>query len=293
MKYVTPFLLSLLLSACASSTRTEKATSAMAFEPGQPLHFKIELRPELPVFGLVDVRDQKSNQYGILYQGGSYAALVAQVAAHAVIENAMQSGASGKAQKMANEVVQDYANTIAATTEASVLSNAINSLPADVSNQFRLWSNASAFNAWTIELSPSYFIAQSQDSIVGFTSMRIYQSADDNFAARGLIAVSSPAQLRNADNSINSTAFRAAIEEINTELITMAITAANQWNQPVNQTQKTWTYYQGRSKRFERAQLVYRNCDRATLQTLRGEWMNVPLKKTSTAKCSNSGMALR
>lgn len=281
-------LLSALLIACASAPTQQVVDIEIG--PSEPLFFKFSLRPSIPVYGLIDVRDSgQGANYGLMYQGGSYASLIAQIAAHAAIESAKQSGANSRLQNEADQIVEPYQSAIDSIDEAKIWRRSISQVPRNQRKQLRIWSAAESSGRWSIELQPSYFISPDEDAILAQTEMLIHKDGmTESPAGRQLVAVSMPTLLRRENGEVDDTAFREALLQINTQLIQMAILAAQSWNDPITSDSKTWSYYQGTNKRFERASLIYKQCNRAIIQTLRADWMSVPLSRKTSSRCSQT-----
>lgn len=281
-------LLSALLIACASAPTQQLVD--VEIDPGEPLFFKFSLRPSIPVYGLIDVRDKGQDAtYGLMYQGGSYAGLIAQIATHAALESAKQSGANSRLQNEADRIVEPYQSTIDSIDEAKIWRRSISQVPRNQRNQLRIWSAADASGRWSIELQPSYFISPEEDALVAQTEMLIHKDGvTEAPAGRQLLAVSMPTTLRRENGQVDESAFQKALQQTNAQLIQMAILAARSWNKPATSDSKTWSYYQGTSKRFERASLIHKHCHRVIIQTLRTDWMSVPLSNKTPRRCSQT-----
>lgn len=243
-----------------------------------------------PLFrGQIDTSVSSQQGSAVLYPGGSAAVFLGSVLTHAAVAGSMNSAKEQKQQETANGILEPYRDAIEKVTDQFLLT-AATAEPQPFNRPLQVNSDINAHAAWVLDSAPVFEMAQDKRSISLQNQIAVYSRDDPSNVvySNTVEIVSDPVAEPDPDVYWRRP---GAISRLSANMFLQSIHLALGDIRARQQTgpEKTFSYYQGNTKRYERGQLVSEDCDRYTLKTLRGWILSVPISVDSQRSCDTAG----
>lgn len=228
----------------------------------------------------------------MLYPAPNAAGLLAAILTHGLLIGGAKQAHQDKLQSAADEVLQPYADVLAAMTNEGLLRDAL------VRQRYlapkRLVAAADAAPSdWQVETAPVFSMTGDQRALVLDNVVRVYPpGATQPSLAQTIRVVSAPLP----DDGASPEPLWLAVQgqrligesaQLAAESLDIAMTHATAPVLAADTPARTFRYREGGAERFERAQLIAQGCGRALIRTLRGWLMSIPVA-VAAADCPAS-----
>ncbi len=233
---------------------------------------------EVAVNGVVSFDTAGTGAGSMLYPAPGAVGLLAAIVTHAVIESSLKRKQRLKMQEAADEVLAPYRHTLATFSNRDVELAALSLHP--FGDRKKLDASADgAITEWRISSSPHFFLTQDQRAFIVDNAIEIYAPGSDVSAYRTSVRVVSRARYGQDLVALwtddQGSKLKKEWAYLFAESVDVALHTAARPGASAAFT--TVRYAEGGSEKMERAQLLYSECGRLVLRTLRGALMSVPV----------------
>ncbi|MGB7182088.1 MAG: hypothetical protein WA888_24470 [Burkholderiaceae bacterium] len=278
-----------MLLACASPLPTSPLVNLAAPDSGEKLgeNWAAIVGPDRPVNFTGEYRGSGTSTRGPtpLYPGHDLATFLASILTHALIQNSVTNAEQQARLNQANSILEPFADILKTLTVQELFRTAVNKAapsaivqatntqhvrPVDLVAQFTMAADKKAIYLDLIGRFKAIRAAPTEKDYLHF--VRVISKPLDS-------SESQPDKFWNNNNGI---ALQTTAQELLNIGMTLFVADANGQYQHETDKQITAGYFLGTSRRFERATLLAKQCDRQTLRTLRGWILSVPVVATAT-----------
>jgi hypothetical protein len=216
----------------------------------------------------------------IVYPAADLVSFLAAVITHGVIVESVKKGKKSKLQEAADQVLTPYQEVLAGFRPAELLQRGLGKCFSR-SRMKLVDVSEKPSGGWTIETAPAFAMTQDRSAIVLDNLILIYAAdAPSGASYRNVVRVISKTRtesdLIDFWNADQGEKLKEESANLFAESLEMALAEVS--GEPIENKNpyRTVRYYQGRTEKMERSQLVSENCERKVLKTLRGWLMSVP-----------------
>lgn len=216
--------------------------------------------------------------------GGGLVGALAAVATHAVIVNSTNSSRRSEAQVAADRILDPHKASVAEVTHGALLQAA--TAPLAVPG-IRHQATDLPAGGWVVHSVPVFSMSVGANALVleNQLSVRSVERPDDIRYQTVIRVVSAPRDPDTDAQAYWSDAREPRLQRVSLAMYTHSLrllieAASFEGKLPPH---KSVRYVQGDVTKVERGHLIRQRCGRAVLQTLRGEWMSVPMRPAPVA----------
>ena len=219
----------------------------------------------------------------MLYQipaGAGIAGLFVAMLAHGGTSEAVRQHEISRAAKAADAVLLPYQGVTQNLQQRELMRDALAQLSS--SGPRRLLENGEAVPAgWVIESVPVYSLTQDQRALVLDNAVIVRDSSAKDPVYQTIVHVVSDARPDAEPQQAWLAEEGQALKTISVQLYAHSLhivlrTLAEPPKPTISGRARTFRYFEGGKRKFERAKLLSLACARAVVQTLRGELMSIP-----------------
>ena len=235
------------------------------------------------VNGVVSFDTAGTGPGSMLYPAPGAVGLLAAIVTHGIIESSVKRKQRIKMQEDADQILLPYRATLATLSNRDVEQAALSRHPFGDRKKPDV-SVAGATPQWRINSTPHFLLTQDQRAFIVDNAIDVYAPASDVPAYRTVVRVVSRPRdeqdlvtLWTADQGSE---LKKEWAYLFSESVEVALKTARSG---AGEAFTTMRYMEGGSEKIERAQVLYRECGRAVLRTLRGTPMSVPVRQEAPA----------
>jgi len=281
--------------ACVSCAAPENRASIVSLSSKEAmphdLHLavKIDGDKQVKFLGYTDFDDAGAKGGQIMYPGGNAGVFLVSVLTHSATVSSIKNSEKQRLQDKADEVLRPYSGNIKDLTTDKLINDGIKAEPQVGELQLTSYEQKKQQDGWIIESSPVFFLTQDLSSIILQNPVIIYEK---NNAAkpryRNLVEI--VLHLPQDKSAAPYLAENGRLADISASLFSSSLKLSIQDAQQQlskDGADKTFYYYVGKEKVFERGRLVHIDCEHMTIRTLHGWLKSVPLPAESANESSN------
>lgn len=263
------YLIGLLLGTLAITSPVAAATTS------EGIVLRVPADP-VPWRGVVTESGTASGA-SVLYPAPSPEAFLAALITHGIFNESSRRSREHALQAEADKVLEPYASIVASMRQVNLAKEAGTRLGASVAAT----GQAITTTGLILDYAPTYFLTPDQRAVVLAVSVSVRRTpnATEPTYANVVRAVSQPLAAADpqawwlADNGAHMHSEAASLLQS-----ALAAVVTDMQGDPWRDiAERTVRYREGGNERVERAKFIPTGCNRATLRTLRGELMLVPL----------------
>ena len=293
MKYIALISILITISAC-NSTREDsfikQINGKVNILPTENLYLSIDFSQTVNFHGYYD-NDDIDNQSGqMMYPGDSGAIFLASIFVHAATAQSINDGALSEVQLKADSILSPYTEHINKFDHQKLVSCILKSIDKKYSFKITTLTEEQHSKGWLLTSKPVFYMTQDQKEIILKHVMFVHNADQpEKILYKNIIEISSPTLKDESphDYWITENNLPLVSSELYAESIRLFIDDMLATSSAQNTHQKTFRYYQGGKRNYERGTLVQENCAYTTIRTLRGWIKSFPTEKHNTTTENN------
>ena len=283
----------LILGSCISlaghSTNTAAVQLSREAQENLPtqVQIKADLHSPAPFYGMPDLKKADGEPGSMMYWGDAgIEGLFVQILFHALVANEVKNKEQLKAQEQANQVLMPYSELIDTITHKHLVKFALRNYPRDAVKFSIDGDDISGGDYIVVETSPAYFMSQDERSIILRHQLKAFlSSAPDQIIFENLAQTTSSQPYQGIDGWFGDSNenFRATAQRLYSVTFKALIKDLyGRLNEPSKE--KTYKYYIGDERFYERASLIEETCMSQTIRNLRG---NIMILEKQQVECTH------
>jgi len=296
MKKLVAIIAAAICAACAAPdnrARVEHLTNKDIIPNDSMLFVKIAGDTQVKFLGYTDFDDAGAKGGQIMYPGGNAGVFLVSVLTHSATVSSIKNSEKQHLQDKADEVLLPYRSSINEITTDKLIDSSVKTGLQDGELQLTYFEPEKQQSGWIIESSPVFFITQDQSSIVLQNPVIIYEKGNPAKPYyRNLVEI--VFQLPNDQKATSYLNADGQLTQISSSLFNSSLKLSIQDAQhqlTQDGTDKTFSYYLGKEKVFERGKIAHMDCERLTIRTLHGWLKSVPVPAESNSEYVNCANA--
>jgi hypothetical protein len=242
--------------------------------------------------GVVSFDEAGVGNSPIMYPAPNAVGLLAAVLTHGTIVGSMKESQKNKVQEAADKVLLPYQGVLGSYTHQDLMRRGLEKTLTGGSKKL-VASSEKPGGDWFIESVPVFSITQDQTAIILDNSVSIYApNAPSAAAYQNTVRVVSLANdgtdlasFWTANGGEKLKEESAGLLAQSLDIILGEMVGGSKENNP----NKTVRYFEGKTEKMERGQLISERCNRVLIKTLRGGLMSVPARHAAapTGDCND------
>jgi hypothetical protein len=215
---------------------------------------------------------------GPLYPGDNAGVFLVAVFTHAAVVEAEKNSKKDELQEEADKVLLPYKDAIANFTGSELVNAGLAKIPTDGKYSLKILEEGNAEAEWIMESKPEFEMTKNQRVLLSRNIVVIRSNKKQpEILYQNLMEVhSSPCKQEKPESCWLEGALKNTSVELFAETIKLALLDFSKELHDGTNTEKTFSYYLGDEKTFQRGKLALENCDRMVIRTLRGWLLSVP-----------------
>ena len=246
------------------------------------IHVMTNWESQVEFLGYIDTYAGKADGSGMVYSGDAGAAgLLVQILAHAAISNSMQKKKANEKQEAANQILRGYDDLISKIDHITLFDS---SRDMQLKQKYQIKRAGELatfpFGDVVVNIHPQYFLSTDERSMMLKMEVSTYSSLASQASAqlRTVKVISERIELaRPYDGWVKGSPshFEITAFELFAEGLDFVI---DDFLDDVDQlaAHKTYSYMFGERKKYERASLLRRSCNRSYLRNLKQDLVVIP-----------------
>jgi len=238
----------------------------------------------------------------MLYPAPNAVGFLAAVFTHGALVESEKKSQKEHLQNEADKAIKSYEEVLSSYTYRELMQRGLQKTSMGGRKKLAEYTEKPGAE-WLIESTPIFLITQDQSALILENSVSIYAPGATSTAAyQNIIKVISVTRVEKDLPGFWTANQGEKLKEESASLlaqsIDLAINDMANGSKENNNAQKTFRYFEGHSKKFERGQLVSEQCNRRVIKNLRGWLMSIPAmpnESTSptTVQCADASNSLR
>ena len=263
----------ILVGFSTSIAAVQLRTEAQEILP-KHMQIKADLHNPAPFYGMPDLKAKDGKPGSMMYLGDAgIEGLFVQILVHALVANEVKNKKQLQAQQEADQVLVPYDEPIGQSTHQRLVKFALLDYPRDDLTFSVIGDETPDGDFIVVETSPSFFMSQDEKTIVLRHQLKAsLSSAPDEVIFENLAQTSSSQPYRGIDGWFGDSdeAFQATTQRLYS--VTFKALVKDLYGRLNNQVskEKTYKYYIGDERFYERASLIEETCKSQTIRNLRG-----------------------
>lgn len=252
------------------------------------MQIKADMPSPAPFYGMPDLKMKDGKPGSMMYLGDAgIEGLFVQILVHALVANEVKNKKQLQAQQEADLVLAPYDEPIAQSTHQRLVKFALLNYPRDDLTFSVIGNEMPDRDYIVVETSPSFFVSQDKKSMVLRHQLKAsLSSAPDEVIFENLAQTSSSQPYRGIEGWFGDSdeAFQATTQRLYS--VTFKALIKDLYGRLSNQAskEKTYKYYIGDERFYERASLIEETCQSQTIRNLRG---NILILEKRQVQCTH------
>lgn len=284
---VVPLACTLMLGTSCVPGLAQGETAPSTAE-GPPWTLLLPQDDRLVFRGVVNLDGAGMGAGSMMYPAPNAAGFLAALITHGILLESTKSSQKQKLQDEADKVLLPYAAVLQDFGLTELLQRSLEKSSAG-RTALLLPEASPPAGDWVVASVPVYSMTQDERALILEAAISLHRKDATTPTYQGVIrVVSSPrddVELPSYWNAEQGKALKDEAAELLAHALDIAMRLAPRAQTSDPSRQRTFRYRAGTADRYERAELLFEECDRVVIRNLRGAFMSIPFRGDADAQC--------
>lgn len=242
--------------------------------------------------GVVNYDASGPNGSGMVYPASNAGGFLVGLLTHAIILESIKNRQKTAAQEAADKVLVPFTDIVQTYTYLELMQRAVEKITTPRPIRLTPYSEKSQ-NEWLIQSVPIFSVTQDQTALVLDNVISISEPGVPSYenTIRVVSAANEAPEVVQFWSANQGEKLKAVSAGMVADSLQIALKGAAGGLNNDNTAYKTVRYYEGKTEKMERAQLLSEQCNRVLIKTLRGWLMSIPVARTESAPTLCAGVS--